>query len=174
MSGEDQFPSVGYWPLGAPSLRLAARGANPDDGFTAYQRGPGRWGDYSAADDDEYGALWFAAEYTNTLPRPNAANSPSAIHAAMHLSQVRHVYSNIKSRNVLICLKRASNQLQCLRHWREGSCHHLRRNCYDNVMAGADISVLRITNDAVESDPNAAVFQIKCMAAEILRRRRDR
>ena len=67
VSGEDQFPSVGYWPLGAPSLRLAARGANPDDGFTAYQRGSGRWGDYSAAAADEYGALWFAAEYTNTL-----------------------------------------------------------------------------------------------------------
>lgn len=74
LSGERQFPSVGYWPLGAPSLRLAARGANPDDGFTAYQGGPGRWGDYSAAAVDEQGAIWFATEYTNTLPRTQAAN----------------------------------------------------------------------------------------------------
>ena len=76
VSGERDFPSVGFWPVGSDSLRLAASGAAPDDGFSGYRSVPGmgRWGDYSAAAVDEHGRIWFATEYINNQPRNSSAN----------------------------------------------------------------------------------------------------
>lgn len=65
--GPDFFPSVGYWPLGEDTLRVAGVGKGPEDGFTGYPAlaggdGVARWGDYSAAVASG-GRIWFAAEY---------------------------------------------------------------------------------------------------------------
>ena len=71
--GPDYWPSLAYAPIGASgqvaSVRVAALGLGPDDGFTAYAAyggsGFARWGDYSAATADEHGNIWFAAESIN-------------------------------------------------------------------------------------------------------------
>jgi hypothetical protein len=69
--GRDNYPSAGYAALdalaGAGDVHIAAAGAGPDDGFSAYfpEVNPvrPRWGDYGAAvvDGD---TIWFASEYT--------------------------------------------------------------------------------------------------------------
>jgi len=80
--GPDYFPSAGYVAMGgdgrgATTVRIAADGAAPDDGFTGYPAftggNVGRWGDYSAAvaDGDQ---LWFATEYIPNAPRTAYAN----------------------------------------------------------------------------------------------------
>ena len=69
-SGPDRYPSTAYAQidpmLGASSVRVAAAGTAPADGFTAYspysRNGTERWGDYSAAATDESGNVWFATE----------------------------------------------------------------------------------------------------------------
>ncbi|HEY4956303.1 MAG TPA: hypothetical protein VII31_00690, partial [Caldimonas sp.] len=69
--GADHFPSAAYIHLGANghegSIRIAADGKGPDDGFTGYEAfNPGtsraRWGDYGAAVVDN-GEFWIASEY---------------------------------------------------------------------------------------------------------------
>lgn len=80
--GPDFFPSAAYVPIdavnGAGAVRVAASGAGPDDGFTAYQAFGGsrvaRWGDYSAAVADADGSVWMATEYIPNLPRTVLAN----------------------------------------------------------------------------------------------------
>jgi hypothetical protein len=69
--GADHFPSVAFSRVGSGgverTVRVAAAGAAPDDGFTGYKSFVGdpprpRWGDYGAAAAD--GAdIWFATEY---------------------------------------------------------------------------------------------------------------
>lgn len=69
-SGPDRYPSTAYAQIdpmmGASSVRVAAAGTAPADGFTAYapytRNGTERWGDYSAAATDESGNVWFATE----------------------------------------------------------------------------------------------------------------
>lgn len=80
LSGPDFFPSAVYVPLvGANnSVRLAGRGAAPEDGFSGYRAfgadGVARWGDYSAATFDERGNVWVAAENIPDAPRTLFAN----------------------------------------------------------------------------------------------------
>lgn len=69
--GEGFYPSAAYVRLSLSTppdtVRIAAAGAGPEDGFTGYPSLGGsraaRWGDYSAAAVDEAGTLWFATEY---------------------------------------------------------------------------------------------------------------
>jgi hypothetical protein len=69
--GNDHYPSAGYASLdtkiGAGDVHIAAEGAGPDDGFSAYfpEANPvrPRWGDYGAAAVDG-NTIWFASEYT--------------------------------------------------------------------------------------------------------------
>jgi hypothetical protein len=82
LSGTDRFPSLAYAQfdpyMGASTVRVAASGTAPADGFTAYppysRNGTERWGDYNAAATDEAGNVWFAGEYIgkDSLP-PNRA-----------------------------------------------------------------------------------------------------
>ncbi len=81
LTGSDYFPSAVYVPIyqsGPGNVRLAAAGAFPDDGFTAYTSyggaGIGRWGDYSAAVADPQGNIWIATEYIPNRPRTTLAN----------------------------------------------------------------------------------------------------
>jgi hypothetical protein len=68
--GGDNYPSAGYASLdalaGAGDIHIAAAGAGPDDGFTAYfpQVNPvrPRWGDYGAAAVDG-NSIWISSEY---------------------------------------------------------------------------------------------------------------
>lgn len=68
--GQDNYPSAGYASLdalaGAGDVHIAAAGAGPDDGFTAYfpEVNPvrPRWGDYGAVVVDG-NSLWIASEY---------------------------------------------------------------------------------------------------------------
>jgi hypothetical protein len=80
LSGVDFFPSSAYVKInedGVGSIRIAAAGAAPDDGFTGYPQfngaGSGRWGDYSAAVADG-ATVWFASEYIPDTPRTQLAN----------------------------------------------------------------------------------------------------
>ncbi len=69
--GEGFYPSAAYVRLSLSTppdtVRIAAAGAGPEDGFTGYPslggRRAARWGDYSAAAVDEAGTLWFATEF---------------------------------------------------------------------------------------------------------------
>lgn len=69
--GQDNYPSAGYASLdalaGAGDVHIAAAGAGPDDGFSAYFPEVAvvrpRWGDYGAAAVDG-DTIWFASEYT--------------------------------------------------------------------------------------------------------------
>ncbi|MCC6364962.1 MAG: hypothetical protein IT165_15705 [Bryobacterales bacterium] len=87
MAGPDVYPSAAYVTFTATStpatVRLAAGGAAPDDGFTGYpvftNENTGRWGDYSAATTDENGNVWFATEYIPNAPRTILANWGTSI-----------------------------------------------------------------------------------------------
>ncbi len=80
--GEDFYPSAAYVRLSLSTppdtVRIAAAGAGPEDGFTGYPSLTGsrtaRWGDYSAAAVDEAGMLWFATEYIPAAQRTLLAN----------------------------------------------------------------------------------------------------
>ncbi len=68
LSGTDFFPSAAYVRInenGVSSIRIAAAGVAPEDGFTGYPQfggfGSGRWGDYTAAVADG-NTIWFASE----------------------------------------------------------------------------------------------------------------
>ena len=73
--GPNYYPSSAMVPFSAfaagGTLQIVARGALPDDGFTAYDV-PffGRWGDYAAAVLGGDGRIWMATEYI-----PNIANN---------------------------------------------------------------------------------------------------
>ncbi len=65
--GPDYFPSAAYIAFdqerGARgSVKIAAAGVAPDNGFSGAGGGRQRWGDYSAA-VDEGGSIWTATEY---------------------------------------------------------------------------------------------------------------
>ncbi len=70
LTGPTDYPSVGYLsfssagPIGP--VHVVRAGVAPEDGFTCYVAEgfgpPCRWGDYSYAESDEAGNLWFAGE----------------------------------------------------------------------------------------------------------------
>jgi hypothetical protein len=76
--GPTQFPSVGYVPIDAIStgstVTVIAPGHAPQDGFTGYDFGVSRWGDYSSAFAAADGAIWISAEYIPDAPRTELAN----------------------------------------------------------------------------------------------------
>jgi hypothetical protein len=80
--GPDYFPSAAFVPIDTIStgsdITVAALGALPEDGFTAYPGGPAvgiaRWGDYSGAVADVDGSVWMTAEYIPNAPRTEFAN----------------------------------------------------------------------------------------------------
>ena len=81
LTGPDYFPSAAYIPItlsgvAADGIRLAAAGANPDDGFACYPPfgPPGRWGDYSAAVAVGNDAVWIATEYISHKKRDKSTN----------------------------------------------------------------------------------------------------
>ena len=70
LSGHDFFPSSAFARIGhrgVGSVRIAAAGVAPDDGFSGYVAcggaGSGRWGDYSAAAVVDEDNIWFATEF---------------------------------------------------------------------------------------------------------------
>ncbi|HUL85008.1 MAG TPA: hypothetical protein VLX89_05765 [Actinomycetota bacterium] len=69
LSGPDWYPSSAYIPFGtngpSGSVQVVAKGAGPNDGFSATQYGGyrTRWGDYGAAATSPDGMLWVANEY---------------------------------------------------------------------------------------------------------------
>jgi hypothetical protein len=84
ISGKNRFPStatIAAPEFVKPRIVLSGRGAQPDDGFTAYTQeggnGVGHWGDYGAAAVDRDGVLWFDGEYipdSALYPRTALAN----------------------------------------------------------------------------------------------------
>jgi hypothetical protein len=76
--GPDHFPSSVFLPIetfsGPTSVQVAAAGSAPQDGFTGYQDGVARWGDYSTPFVTSDGSLWMAVEYIPSLPRSQFAN----------------------------------------------------------------------------------------------------
>ncbi len=74
LTGEDFFPSAGYWSFGSGSLHILSAGASPQDGFSAYFFNRPRWGDYSATAVSMDGTIWLATEMIPSGPRKAAAN----------------------------------------------------------------------------------------------------
>jgi hypothetical protein len=83
LTGPNYFPSAAYVPISlangtGSSIRLAAAGAAPDDGFTMYPPAfdgfAGRWGDYSAAVAVGDDSVWLATEYISKKPRDKFTN----------------------------------------------------------------------------------------------------
>lgn len=79
--GPNYYPSAAYAILtrnGVDGVHIAALGAAPEDGFSAYPESGGngiaRWGDYSAAVGDNTGHVWIATEYIPATPRTTFAN----------------------------------------------------------------------------------------------------
>jgi len=83
--GPGYYPSAAFVPVNAFSppntsfslgsaIQLAAPGAAPEDGFTGYQDGVARWGDYSTSVTGSDGSIWMIAEYIPNLPRTTFAN----------------------------------------------------------------------------------------------------
>ncbi len=72
LTGTDRFPSGAFVRVsrgGTSSIKLAATGAGPQDGFSGYKLAPTdpeprpRWGDYNGTAVDETGHIWFETEY---------------------------------------------------------------------------------------------------------------
>jgi hypothetical protein len=76
--GPDYYPSAAFVPIDAsstgPAIVVASPGALPEDGFTGYQTGLARWGDYSTAVAGGDGSIWVATEYIPDGPRTTLAN----------------------------------------------------------------------------------------------------
>jgi hypothetical protein len=76
--GPDYFPSAAFVtidPTAAISgIQVVALGSAPEDGFSGYQFGVARWGDYSAAVVAPDGSIWAAVEYIPNTPRTDFAN----------------------------------------------------------------------------------------------------
>ena len=76
--GPDYFPSAAFVPINGltvgATIQVAAFGALPEDGFTGYQTGVARWGDYATAVAASDGSIWIVSEYIPNLPRSQYAN----------------------------------------------------------------------------------------------------
>jgi hypothetical protein len=76
--GPDFYPSAAFIPFdtfGTPTtLQIAAPGTLPEDGFTGYQNGVARWGDYSSAVATSDGVVWMTTQYIPSGPRAGTAN----------------------------------------------------------------------------------------------------
>lgn len=76
--GPDYYPSAGYIPVdtAVPSslIKIPGIGTLPEDGFTGYQGGVARWGDYCSAMVASDGSVWMVAEYVGSPVRTDYAN----------------------------------------------------------------------------------------------------
>lgn len=76
--GPDFFPSAAFLPFdllsNGSALRITASGAAPEDGFTGYQLGVARWGDYSGAVTAADGSIWMVTQFVPNAIRTEAAN----------------------------------------------------------------------------------------------------
>ena len=76
--GPDYYPSAAFVALNtfstASTVQIAGPGVLPEDGFTGYEQGIARWGDYSAAVAASDGSIWMATEYIPNAPRTQFAN----------------------------------------------------------------------------------------------------
>ena len=76
--GPDWYPSAALIPFDtfstASTLQVAAAGTLPDDGFTGYDYGLARWGDYNTAVAAADGSVWMGVEYIGNYPRSEFAN----------------------------------------------------------------------------------------------------
>jgi hypothetical protein len=81
LSGHDFFPSSAFARIGhrgVGSVKVAAAGVAPEDGFSGYVAfggaGSARWGDYTAAAVVDEENIWFATEFIPGGPRTVLAN----------------------------------------------------------------------------------------------------
>ena len=76
--GPNYYPSAVYVPFTSGTtptmVFLAAAGSGPQDGFTGYEGGPARWGDYSTATLAPDGSVWMITEYIPNGTRSEFAN----------------------------------------------------------------------------------------------------
>jgi hypothetical protein len=76
--GSNYYPSAAMIPFQTgvtpTTLQIAATGALPEDGFTGYQNGYSRWGDYNTSITASDGSIWSVVEYIGNYPRTTAAN----------------------------------------------------------------------------------------------------
>ena len=76
--GPDYFPSAAFITADSTSIgtsvQIAAAGIGPEDGFTGYDDGVARWGDYSTAVATADGSIWMVGQYIPNLPRTIFAN----------------------------------------------------------------------------------------------------
>jgi hypothetical protein len=83
--GPDYYPSAAFVPVNnfvppitsfslGSAIQLAAAGAFPEDGFTGYNNGVARWGDYATAVTGSDGSIWMTTEYIPNEPRTQLAN----------------------------------------------------------------------------------------------------
>ena len=84
--GPGFYPSAAFVPFSAfaagGTLQVAASGAFPEDGFTAYDYPYyARWGDYAAAVMGGDGRIWLATEYIPNAPRTDYANWGTSVMA---------------------------------------------------------------------------------------------
>jgi hypothetical protein len=79
--GPDYYPSAALVTFSisatsfslSPAIQVTAPGLAPEDGFTGYQQGTARWGDWSTAVVDNDGSIWTATEYISNV-RSQLAN----------------------------------------------------------------------------------------------------
>jgi hypothetical protein len=78
LSGPNYYPSAAFVPVSLDSVgtqvQIVAPGNGPQDGFTGYDEGIARWGDYSTAVAAADGSIWMVGQYIPNLPRSLFAN----------------------------------------------------------------------------------------------------
>jgi hypothetical protein len=76
--GPDYYPSAAFVPIDTfstgPIVYVAAPGAFPEDGWTGYETGVARWGDYSAAVAASDGSIWMGMQLIPNALRTELAN----------------------------------------------------------------------------------------------------
>lgn len=76
--GPDYFPSAAFLPFdllsNGSAIRIAASGVAPEDGFTGYEFGVARWGDYSTAVAGADGSIWMVTQFIPNAVRTTFAN----------------------------------------------------------------------------------------------------
>ena len=87
LAGPDYYPSAAFVPIAplyastgtlsgysAGPIEIASPGVFPEDGFTGYQTGVARWGDYSTSVTGSDGSIWMVTEFIPNAPRTTFAN----------------------------------------------------------------------------------------------------
>lgn len=76
--GPDYYPSAAFVTADSTtigsSVQIVGAGTAPEDGFTGYDQGIARWGDYNGAVVAPDGSIWMVSQYIPNLPRSLYAN----------------------------------------------------------------------------------------------------